>query len=111
MDWARLGTDKNNKGENSASILRVLAVIFSEMLLSYSFKCGPITAHIYQMEAGWKAVVQLFGSEISSRERILDLTAAQNTAMSYARELCRDHNLTYPGCLDAPRWIMARSAA
>jgi hypothetical protein len=81
------------------------------MMLCYSFKCGPITAHVYQVEAGWKAVAQLFGCEMCSREWILDLTAAQETAMSYARELCREHELTYPSCFDTPRWMIARSAA
>ena len=77
----------------------------------FSFQCGPISAHVYEQETGWKVIVQLFGSEISSRGTIPDLAAAQTTAISYARELCREHALSYPNYLNAPRWIRQRSAA
>ena len=86
------------------------AVAFFEMLLWYGFKCGPLAARIYEAEGGWTVTVRLFGSEKSHRE-IPDLAAAQNVAIIYAQQLCMEHDLTYPSCLDAPHWLMARSAA
>src|SRR5437868_12912694 len=45
--------------------------------------------------------VQLLGSE-RSRRGILDLAAAKNAAISYARELCIENDLPSPACLNAP---------
>jgi hypothetical protein len=79
------------------------------MPMLYSFKCGPITARVYQIGATWTALVQLLGSE-RFREGILDISEAQNIGIAFARELCIEHDVTYPACLDAPEWFMARSA-
>jgi hypothetical protein len=48
--------------------------------------------------------VQLLGSERFC-EGILDVSAAENAAVTLARDLCLEHDLTYPDCLDAPDWI------
>ena len=74
------------------------------MPLLYSFKCGPITARVYKIGVTWTALVQLLGSE-RFREGILDVSAAENAAVTLARDLCLEHDLTYPDCLDAPDWI------
>jgi hypothetical protein len=81
-----------------------------EMLLSYGFKCGPIRARVYEAEGSWTVTVRLFGSEKSHRE-IPDLATAQNIAIIYAQQLCMEYDLTFPSCLDAPCWLIARSAA
>ena len=79
------------------------------MPLLYSLKCGPITARVYRIGATWTALVQVLGSE-RFHEGILDVSAAENTAVALARELCLENNVTCPNSLDAPDWIMARSA-
>jgi hypothetical protein len=67
----------------------------------------PITARVYPIGSTWTVLVQLLDFE-KFRDGILDVGAAQNTAIAFARELCVEHDLTYPDCLDAPNWIMAR---
>ena len=80
------------------------------MPLLYSFKCGPITACVHEAESGWTVVVRLFESQKSHRE-ISDLALAQEVAIIYAHQLCMEHDLTHPSCLDAPHWVRARSVA
>ena len=79
------------------------------MLLLYSFKCGPITAHVHEAESGWTVVVRLFDSQKSNRE-ISNIGLAQKVAISYAHQLCLEHEVTCPSGLDAPHWALARQS-
>ena len=67
--------------------------------------CSGISEH----HAESAVLVNLFGSEKSRRE-VLDLGVAQNVAISYARELCSEHELTDPVFLNSPKWISQATA-
>jgi len=64
-------------------------------------------AHVHNVDVGWTVLVKLFGSERSRRE-ITDVDAAKHVAICYARELCSENDLTDPGALDTPEWIVAQ---
>jgi hypothetical protein len=86
------------------SILFVGELTSFEVLVLYSFKCGPIRAHVRNVDVGWTVLVKLFGSEKSGRE-VSNLGVAQDVAISYARELCSEHELSDPVFLNSPEWI------
>jgi hypothetical protein len=70
----------------------------------HTLDCPPITARVSEAIPGWDIVVRLLGLEQSHRT-IMDLDAAKNAAIAYARELCRANNVNEPVCLNAPEWI------
>lgn len=70
--------------------------------------CPPITAVISEATPGWDEIVRLVRLERSHRA-VLDVDGAKNTAIAYARELCRESKVNAPECLNSPDWRVQQS--
>jgi hypothetical protein len=69
----------------------------------YALNCPPIVALVSQGTPGWNITVRLANLE-QSLNGIGDLEAAKNTAIAYARDLCRQNKVNEPKGLAFPEW-------
>jgi hypothetical protein len=72
-----------------------------------TLKCGPITARVSEATQGsWNIVIRLL--EVTRRFEItaMDADTAKNAAIGYARDLCRQHKVDVPECLNSPEWAI-----
>jgi hypothetical protein len=72
-----------------------------------TLKCGPITARVSEATQGrWNIVIGLLDVTQTALITAMDADAAKNAAIAYARDLCRQHKVDVPECLNSPEWAI-----